>query len=64
MKEQLLNSESITRNISTLARYGFDSFSTILSKLERLVMEAGLTEEEALEALQKHYEELEKTNKV
>ena len=51
-----MHSGLIGRSVTALSKYGIDSFATILNKLERLVMEAGLTEEEALEALQVYYE--------
>lgn len=51
-----MNSSLIYKNIGELSKYGIDSYATILTKIERLVVEAGLSELEAMDTLREYYE--------
>lgn len=51
-----MRSGLIYSSIGTLSKYGIDSYATILTKIERLVTECGLSEMEAMDTLRDHYE--------
>lgn len=56
MEGEKLNSGLIFSSVGALARYGIDSYATILTKIERLVTEAGMSEMEAMDTLRDYYE--------
>lgn len=57
-----MNSGLIYSSIGTLSKYGIDSYATILTKIERLVTECGLSEMEAMDTLREYYERQQRWN--
>lgn len=56
------SSNRLTKVAMDLSHYGIDSFNTIITKVSRLVEEAGLSIDEAHSMLEEHYRNVKEEN--